>query len=286
MNSATSGDGARPASAKSILRPKRLAKRVALPIVVFGAAAWFLPKLTLFYVVCGLYDVCRNRGMNADLFRRYFLGNGVLLWLLSPFNILMDLLCLPFVNKGVYRIEDLPPGWQADVRRLVELARSENLAEKLEERAREFPRTMIFFKWYGVNVDTFLDIPGFHEPWNYIQTIGVSAFNKNVATSRHFGYVRPTLRVLYSLNDINDRSAYINVGDHTSYWCDNKLFIFDDTLLHQSINGADKTRYCLFVDMIRPSPIPALMSAAVKVVRLLSSGFNFVFYKNWKVIAR
>ena len=31
---------------------------------------------------------------------------------------------------------------------------------------------------------------------------------------------------------MNDRSAYIEVGNQISYWCENKLFIFDDTLLH------------------------------------------------------
>jgi hypothetical protein len=37
----------------------------------------------------------------------------------------------------------------------------------IEENAR----TMIFFRWYGVNVDTFLDVPTFHQPWKYIETI-------------------------------------------------------------------------------------------------------------------
>ena len=135
-----------------------------------------------------------------------------------------------------------------------------------------------------INIDTFLDVPTFHQPWKYIETIGVSIFNRRVSTSKHFGFMRATLRVLYNLNEITDDSAYIVVGDTTNRWRDNKLFIFDDTLLHESINQTDQARYCLFVDMIRPTPFPAAMRATVFVIRLLTESFKFVYYRNWKVI--
>ncbi len=145
---------------------------------------------------------------------------------------------------------------------------------------------MIFFKWYGKNVDTIIDVPAFHEKWKYIQTIGVSVFNKKVSTSRHFGPLRATFRVLYNLNDIEDKSAYIVVGDTVSYWSENKLFIFDDTLMHQSVNGTDRTRYCLFVDMVRPAPSAAPFVGVVHAIRFFASGFNSIFYKNWIVLKR
>src|SRR5262249_13970179 len=63
------------------------------------------------------------------------------------------------------------------------------------------------------------------------------------------------IRILYNLNDINDRSAYIEVGKTINYWSENKLFIFDDTLLHESVNDTNQTRYCLFVDIVRPTPL-------------------------------
>jgi beta-hydroxylase len=85
---------------------------------------------------------------------------------------------------------------------------------------------------------------------------------------------------------MNDDSAYIVVGNTTSYWCENKLFIFDDTLLHQSFNETDQTRYCLFVDMIRPSLFPGVMRAAISSVRFLTQSFKFIYYQNWKVIER
>jgi hypothetical protein len=55
---------------------------------------------------------------------------------------------------------------------------------------------MVFFKWYGVNVDTFVDIPAFHQKWKHVRTIGVSIFRRKVSTAKHFGYLRATFRVL------------------------------------------------------------------------------------------
>ncbi len=266
--------------------PKLALKRVVLPLAIFGALAYFLPWVALVYAICGIYDVTRNSDLNLGTLQRYFTGNGLLTWVLSPINTLLDILCLPYVNKGIYRLEDLPPDYQEEVNRLIDTARKENLVGRLQERSKDFPRTMIFFKWYGVNVDTFLDIPAFRGEWKYVQTIGVSIFNKKVSTSKHFGFLRATLRLLYNLNDMTDRSAYLVVGDKAHYWKDEKLFIFDDTLMHQSFNETDQTRYCLFVDITRPSKLPAVMRAVVEVVRLLMRSGNYVFYKNWKVIER
>jgi beta-hydroxylase len=259
---------------------------VLFPLGVLCPFAYFFPKIAIFYAICGAYDVSRNKGLSFSTLRRYFIGNGFGTWVLSPFNTLLDLLSLPYVNKGVYRLEDLPPDYQVEVKRLMEIAKEQNLVAQLEERAKEFPRTMIFFRWYGVNVETVLDVPAFHQPWKYIQTIGVSVFNKKVSTSRHFGYLRASLRILYNLNDMTDRSAYIEVGDQVSYWCENKLFIFDDTLLHYSANETDQTRYCLFVDMVRPTPFPGFMRAVISAVRLLTQSFKFVYYNNWKILER
>jgi len=265
---------------------KYFVRRVLFPLGVLAPFAYFFPKIALFYAVCGAYDVSRNQGLNFSTLRRYFIGNGFLTWVLSPFNALLDLLSLPYINKGVYRMEDLPPAYQDEVKRLMQIAKEEDLVARLEERAKEFPRTMIFFRWYGVNVQTFLDVPALHQPWKYIQTIGVSVFNKKVSTSKHFGYMRASLRILYNLNEMNDHSAYIAVGDKISYWRENKLFIFDDTLLHSSVNETNQARYCLFVDMVRPTPFPGVMRAVMSGIRLLTQSFKFVYYQNWKVIDR
>jgi beta-hydroxylase len=156
----------------------------------------------------------------------------------------------------------------------------------LQKRAEAEIRSMFFFKWYGSNVETIVDIPAFRKDYRFIRTIGVSVFNKRDSTSRHFGPVRATLRVLYNINDMDDRSAYIEVGGVRSYWMDDKLFIFDDTLYHQSFNESDKVRYCLFVDIVRPTPWPALMDAMVSLIRLCMKKANSVFYGRWKIIQR
>jgi beta-hydroxylase len=261
-------------------------RRFLMPVFGFGLFIYFLPKTALLYAICGAYDVSRNSGLSATTLRRYFIGNGFFTWVLSPFNSLLDLLSLPYVNKGVYRLDDLPPAYRDEVTRLIQAANESNLVAQMEEASKQYPRTMAFFRWYGVDQNTFLNAPALRQPWQYIETIGISVFNKKVSTSKHFGYLRASLRILYNLNDMTDDSAYIVVGDQTNYWRENKLFIFDDTLLHQSFNETDQTRYCLFVDMIRPTPFPAVMRAVVSAVRVLTQSFKFVYYQNWKVIER
>ncbi len=268
---------AKPAWFKPVKRVAKLAV-VGLPLI------YFLPKVAFVYAVCGVYDVLRNKTVDRNLLIRYFLGNGVLTWVLSPLNTLLDILCLPFRNKGVYKMEDLPPAYQQELQRIFDAAFAHNLVAKLDEKTRGQARSMFFFKWYGANVDNDLKIPEFHEPYKYVKTIGVSVFNKREWTNEHFGFMRASLRVLYNINDYQDRSAFIQVGPVTSYWRDDKLFIFDDTLLHQSVNNSDHSRYCMFIDIVRPSYVPALMGGIVNLTGALARPFNFVFYQKWKLV--
>lgn len=244
----------------------------------------FLGKVLAFITVCGIYDVARNKPADGPVLKRYFTGNGILTWLLSPINTLLDILALPYINKGIYKLEDLPKPYQDEITRMLDAAIKGDLVSKLEAAAKERARTMMFFKWYGENVENSIDIPEFHEDYKYIQTIGVSVFNKKQSTSKHFGPFRATIRVLYNINDMEDDSAYITVGDHTSYWRTNKLFIFDDTLMHQSINETEQVRYNMFVDILRPSLLPGLFAKIVSTVRFFLRSYNYIFYKNWEVV--
>jgi Aspartyl/Asparaginyl beta-hydroxylase len=261
-------------------------RRVLFPVCMLAPLAFYFPKIALFYAICGGYDVSRNSGLKLSTLRRYFIGNGFLVWLLSPINILLDLLSLPHINKGVYRLEDLPPGHQNEVRRLIQIANNADLVRQVEERSKGHRRTMIFWRSYGVKADAIVNVPSFYEPWQYIQTIGLSVFNKRVTTSPHFGWLRASFRVLYNINDIKDKSAYIVVGDKTSYWCDNKLFIFDDTLLHLSANETDQLRYCMFVDILRPSPFPRVMEAVIAAEGYLNKKFKFISLSGWTLVSR
>jgi beta-hydroxylase len=265
-------------------RAMRKVVRQIAKVVLILVLGYFFPRLFLLYAICGLYDVSRNDQRTPALFQQYFLGNGVLVWLLSPINVLLDLLSLPFINKGVYRLADLPVGHQQEILSLIEASRKHDLAGKLQRAATIGSRSMFFFKWYGANAETVVNIPEFHQDYHWVTTIGLSVFNKRQSTSRHFGPLRATLRVLYNIDEAVDRSAYIVVGNNVQYWQDEKLFIFDDTLLHQSFNETDRPRACLFVDIVRPTMFPGVFKAFVRLVALLMSlGLNNVFYARWKV---
>lgn len=259
-------------------------RRVVFPVCVLAPFAFVFPKVALFYAICGAYDVSRNTDLKLSTLRRYFIGNGFLLWVLSPINVVLDLLSLPYINKGVYRLEDLPPDYQEEVKRLMRVADEADLPRRVDERSKEHRRMMLFWRSYGVASKTIVDVPGFSEPWKYIKTIGLSVFNTKITTSPHFGWLRPTLRVLYNVNDIKDKSAYIVVGNTTSYWRDNKLFIFDDTLLHVSANETDQLRYCMFVDILRPSPFPRAMAAVVACEGYLNSKLKLITLSGWTLV--
>jgi aspartyl/asparaginyl beta-hydroxylase (cupin superfamily) len=265
-------------------RSSRIFKRTfkaTRKIAVLGLAMYFIPEITAFFLSCGALDVLRNKRRTFSTLDRYFAGNGLFTLLLSPFNLLMDLLSLPYWNKGIYQIGDLPKPYQDEINAVIEAALKQDLVGKLEAKMEGQKRGMIFFKWYGKNIDNSLDIPEFRQQFKFIRTIGVSVFNKKQSTGKHYGPLRVTLRVLYNINDMKDKTAYIKVGNHINYWQDSKLFIFDDTLQHQSCNNSDAVRYCMFLDILRPTFLPRVTSAILSGIRLLMAPFNSIFYQHW-----
>jgi aspartyl/asparaginyl beta-hydroxylase (cupin superfamily) len=263
--------------------PKRSIKYI-LGGAALVALLYFVPVVTIGYIACGFWDVSRNRDLNFGILRQYFLLNGITTWLLSPLNILFDLLSLPFVNKGVYKLEDLPLEYQDELRGLFKAADTLKVGDLVDKRTSGLKRAMYFFKWYGTNVEGPIDVAEFHRDFKFVRTIGVSLFRERENTSRHFGPLRPSLRVLYCLNDDVGEQAYIKVGPIEHHWRDEKLFIFDDTLLHQSFNESDDRRLVLFVDVIRPSYLPWFFDLAVAATRQVFRGSKGVFYRNWKLV--
>jgi aspartyl/asparaginyl beta-hydroxylase (cupin superfamily) len=262
----------------------KFSRKTAKRICPFALAVYFIPGLLAIYVGLGLLDFLRNKRRTLGTLDRYFAGNGFFTWLLSPFNLLMDVISLPYWNHGIYQLSELPTPYQDEINAMIEAARRSDLVSKLDAKMQGAKRGMIFFKWYGKNVQTSIDVPEFHRTYRYIRTIGVSIFNTKQSTAKHFGPLRVTLRLLYNINEIASDNVYIKVGNHINYWQDNKLFIFDDTLQHQSCNQSEEVRYCLFVDILRPSLLPALMSAILACVRVVIVRFNFAFYKHWTFI--
>jgi beta-hydroxylase len=253
-------------------------------VVPVGLAAVFFPRLLAFYLICGLIDVLRNQNRTRPTLDRYFFGNGIFTWMLAPFNLLIDLLCVPFRNRGIYRLNELPKAYQEEIQSVIDSALAGDLVGRLREKAEAQQRGMIFFKWYGRNVQTSVDMPEYHRPYRYVRTIGVSVFNKRQSTGKHYGPLRVTLRVLYNLNSVEDRNVFLKVGPHVHRWCEEKLFIFDDTLQHQSCNQSDGARYCLFLDVLRPSLLPGVLSFTLSVIGAVMARFNAVFYKHWAFI--
>jgi beta-hydroxylase len=272
--------------APKALRPSslRIVKKTAKRVIPLGLALYAMPITFAVFVGFGLLDFIRNKRRTLATLDRYFAGNGFFTWLLSPFNLLLDLLALPYRNKGVYQLADLPKPYRDEIAALIDAAHGSDLVGKLNSKLGENRRGMVFFKWYGKNVQSSVDVPEFHRSYKYVRTIGVSIFNSRQSTGKHFGPLRVTLRVLYNINRIDSRDVYIKVGNHVNYWRDNQLFIFDDTLQHQSCNGSDEVRYCLFVDILRPSLMPRLMGAILACIRTLIARFNFAFYKHWTFI--
>src|SRR4029077_15704046 len=102
---------------------KYFVRRVLFPVAVLCPFAYFFQKIAILYLACGAYDVSRNNELNPTTLRRYFIGNGFGTWLLSPSKTLLALLSLPYINRGVYRLEDLPPSYREEVERLITIAK-------------------------------------------------------------------------------------------------------------------------------------------------------------------
>src|SRR5262245_49989068 len=129
--------------------PLRLVRKLVLGAAVLAAGLYFIPIVTIFFLCTGLVDVMRNTRRDGMVFERYFVGNGIPTWLLSPFNLLTDLLC--YRNRGIYKIEDLPQEWRAEVESVLGTFR-ERKAEIVGDIDRVFEagrRGMYVFKWYG-----------------------------------------------------------------------------------------------------------------------------------------
>lgn len=260
----------------------RTIRKLAIAAVVLAAGLYFIPVVTLFFLATGLIDVMRNTRRDTMVFERYFLGNGIPTWLLSPFNLLIDL--LSYRNKGVYKLQDLPPEWQEEVDFVLDTfrARKDEVVGDIDKVFEAGRRGMYVYRWYGKENPH--NIQEFKREFRFIKTIAVSVFSGRESTSFHYGPIRLTLRVLYNLSPVHTDQIFIECGDQKHYWHDDPLYIFDDTLIHRSVNQYDARRYCVFMDIVRPTPFPRLISFLVSVISVLVEKINAIFYGNWKML--
>jgi hypothetical protein len=262
----------------------RTVRRFVVIAVVAAVAFYLVPALTIAYLIFGILDISRHRKLTASLIQKYFSGNGLLTWLLSPLNLLADLFSPK--NLGAYQLADLPAGHRAEIEACVKAFIENGPAIKahVAKTLGDKKRGMLTFKWFNSAQDTAMHVPAFDRSYTYIKTIAVSVFNTRERTSWHFGPLRLTFRVLYNLDPIPTRDVFIEIDDKTYFWADNQLVIFDDTFFHRSINDADNVRYCLFMDIVRPNRLPAVFDAAVSSVAFVSGFLKTAFYKNWSFI--
>ncbi|MCH9000217.1 MAG: aspartyl/asparaginyl beta-hydroxylase domain-containing protein [Proteobacteria bacterium] len=260
---------------------KRLRKGI-VAVAALGGALYFVPFLAIFFIATGILDVLRNERKDGNLFERYFLGNGVTAWFLSPINLSMDLLC--YRNKRIYGLEDFSEECRKEIEEVLSVfvARKEEIVAHVDRAFESGRRGMLVYRWYGRQYDE--EIAEFNKPFKYLRTIAVSVFEGNESTSFHFGPLRLTLRVLYNLTPVESEEVFIECGRTKHYWHKNPLFIFDDTLMHRSVNQDAARRYCVFMDVIRPSPVTALLSVLLAAISAMAQRTKGVFYRNWKML--
>ena len=260
---------------------KKTIRRFSLAGVALVLGLFLVPLLTIFYLACGLIDVMRNKRRDALVFRRYFMGNGITTWLLSPFNLFVDLFC--YRNKGVYQIDDLPPEWRAEVDSVLDVFRDQKdeILADIDQTFDDGRRGMFVYEWYGKRKDH--SVAALNRDYKYVKTIAVSVFSGKESTSFHYGPLRLTLRVLYNMTPVDTDKVYIQCGLEKHFWRDNPLYIFDDTLIHRSVNDYDARRYVVFMDIMRPTAFPALLNPLIAGVSVIAEQANTIFYKNWKM---
>lgn len=232
----------------------KLLRKLAIAAPLLAAALYFIPCTTIAFALFGMLDVVRNDIKDVSLFAGYFLGNGIFTWLLSPFNLLIDL--ISYKNPGVWQLEDFPPEYRREIEAVlaVFVARQKQIIADIDANFENGRRGMYVYQWYGKQkID---NVPEFTWRYRYIRTIAVSVFSGRESTSFHFGPLRLTLRVLYNLVPAPTDKIFVECGKVKNIWYENPLFIFDDTLLHRSVNEHDGRRYCVFMDVLRPSPFP------------------------------
>jgi aspartyl/asparaginyl beta-hydroxylase (cupin superfamily) len=261
----------------------KILKRAVIAIPVLAAAFYFIPIAAAIWLVCGIIDVMRNKGRTPLLYNRYFFGNGVPTWLLSPFNLLVDL--ISYRNPGIYTLDDFPPAYRSEIDEVLSVFKNnkDRIIADIDAKFEKGRRGMYVFRWYGKR---FIDnVPELNRDFKYLKTIAVSVFSGKESTSFHYGPLRLSLRILYNLTPVQSDQVYIECNGAKHYWHDNPLYIFDDTLLHRSVNEYDARRYNVFMDIIRPSPVPGLISALLAIVSRTVERVNSMFYKNWTMIS-
>jgi aspartyl/asparaginyl beta-hydroxylase (cupin superfamily) len=261
---------------------KKAIRRTVIAVPILLLLLWFIPIIVAIWVVAGLIDFARNKAKTRLMLSRYFVGNGIPTWLLSPFNLLIDL--FSHRNPGIYTLADFPPAYRDEIETVLGTfrARKDEIITEVDRQFSDGRRGMYVWRWYGKQHQT--NVPEFNRDFRYVKTIAVSVFSGKESTTWHYGPLRLTLRVLLNLNPANSDRVFIECNGERHLWRDNPLYIFDDTLFHRSVNEVDARRYAVFMDVLRPSPVPGFLSVLLSGVSAIADQMKAMFYKNWKML--
>lgn len=261
---------------------KKLIKTVAISTVVLAVLLYLIPWITIFWLICGLLDISRNKAKNNMMFKRYFAGNGLLTWFLSPFNLFVDLIS-PH-NPGVLKLDDLPETYRTEINEVLNVFRDQkdNIIADIDAVYGEGRRGMYVYRWFGKKqID---NVPALSGDYKYVKTIAVSVFSGKEKTTWHYGPHRLSYRVLLNLSPVETDKVFIECQGKKHFWHEDPLYIFDDTLFHRSINDLDARRYVVFMDVARPSYAPVIIDVGLSFVSTVGGRMKKLFYKNWKLI--
>ena len=127
----------------------KILKRAVIAIPVLAAAFYFIPIAAAIWLVCGIIDVLRNKARTPLLYNRYFFGNGVPTWLLSPFNLLVDL--ISYRNPGIYTLDDFPPAYRAEIEEVLAVFKTnkDRIIADIDAKFEKGRRGMYVYRWYG-----------------------------------------------------------------------------------------------------------------------------------------
>src|SRR5262249_25335404 len=136
-------------------------RRVIGFVVVLVPALYFVPIPTIFFIVCGALDVSRHQRISYELIEKYFMGNGIGTWLLSPINLLADLFSYRNILK--YKLDDLPAEHRAEIEACVRafVDNGDLIKAHVADKLPNTKRCMLTFKWYNEIQLTELPIPAF-----------------------------------------------------------------------------------------------------------------------------
>ena len=141
--------------------------RIIIPLTILF---YFVPVIALIFVVCGIIDISRHRVVTGDLATKYFTGNGLPTWLLSPLNVFLDLISAR--NKIVYRLEDFPDAERQEIECVLKTFddQREEIIGDIREKMAGKARSILFYKWYDKNTND--AVLAFNRDMTYVKTIG------------------------------------------------------------------------------------------------------------------